>query len=162
MAQNHQWCNSKCSRRFRIHWNQLQKHHTKIVRAQRWRNRLRHKSATTCQNISGRFEDSISSQFLVNPELRHSSYQSSLIGITSDSSVYDICIGICSQIWGRWGDELEIYRIPLFWSSQNQISHAFWCTFHRGRASSGQYFSVSEFNHYSESVSSHRIKNQKR
>jgi hypothetical protein len=36
--------------------------------------RLRHKFATTRQNISGGFEDQVSSQFLVNPELRHSSY----------------------------------------------------------------------------------------
>jgi hypothetical protein len=57
-----------------------------------------------------------------------------ILPITSDLSIYDTCIGICSQIWDRWGDEPEIHRFPLFWSSQNQISHASWCTFHRRRA----------------------------
>jgi hypothetical protein len=81
--------------------------------------------ATTCQNISGGFEDTVSSQLLVNPELGHSSttnhYQ-----LDHQWSLRQIC----SQIWDRWKDEPEIHRIPLFWSSQNQISYASWCTFH--------------------------------
>jgi hypothetical protein len=70
-AQNHQLCYSKSWRRFRIYRNQIQRHHTENVRAQRWRNRLGHKSATTCQNISGGFEDSVSSQFLAHPTNHH-------------------------------------------------------------------------------------------
>jgi hypothetical protein len=97
-------------------------------------NRLRLKFATTCQNLFGRFEYSVSSQLLVNPERGQSSYQSPLIGIDNYLSVYNTSIGICSQIWDRWGDEQEIYRIPLFWSSRNQISHASWSTFYWRRA----------------------------
>jgi hypothetical protein len=82
-----------------------------------------HKLATTCQNFSGRLEDSESSQLLVNPELRHPPYQSPSIGITSHPSFYDTSIGICSRIYDR-RDEQKIYRIHLFWSRQNQISYA--------------------------------------
>jgi hypothetical protein len=126
----------------------MQRQHAENVRAQRRKNRLRHKFATTCQNISGRFEDSVSSQFLVNPELGHSSYEN--LGIQLGSPVIPPSTIHISAFANKFETDEEMNQkfVEFLYSDRVRIRYLMHPDAHftEEELRSGHYISVSEFN----------------